>query len=242
MAGYDKTIAASAACAVPSPVMAWDYSKKYGTRMMAFLGSLDFSMANPPAGFPKNKPDFAIGFAGQLYATDAWGALLEALNYINWEISGRNVEILLIGNFDPEIKTREAIKLMGRRSLKDTINILSKADIAYCPYWFDGNFEQVARTSFPSKLTAYFAAGRPVFFHGPEYSSPARFIEEHSAGICCYSLRKEEIIEKLILLAGNSEVYEKAARNGRQAFDKYLTLDSLKKSFDEFLTAPFKNQ
>jgi UDP-N-acetylglucosamine:LPS N-acetylglucosamine transferase len=100
----------------------------------------------------------------------------------------------------------------------------------------------VARTRIPCKLAAYFAAGRPVLFHGPKYASPAKFIEENNAGICCYSLESEKILEKLTLLAGDKELYAKLAKNGKIAFQKYLTLDILKSALASFLGAPFTHE
>jgi glycosyltransferase involved in cell wall biosynthesis len=107
--------------------------------------------------------------------------------------------------------------------------------VLYCPYWFDSNFKDEAKLSFPSKLTTYLAAGRPVFFHGPEYSSPARFLRENEAGLCCYSLSTEEIIKTLTKLVSDKRQYMMLSQNGSVAFKEYLTLESMRRSFADFL-------
>jgi hypothetical protein len=200
-------------------------------------------MAREPALSPNESSQLSIGLAGQLYATDEWNALLAALSSTNWMISGRAVKVYLIGDLDYVTVPRGArIEKLGRMSLAETIKTLSRMDIAYCPYFFRKDREFVARTSFPCKLAAYFAAGRPVLFHGPKYASPAKFIEENNAGICCYSLESEKILEKLTLLAGDKELYAKLAKNGKIAFQKYLTLDILKSALASFLGAPFTHE
>ncbi len=243
LAEFDKAIKHSIACGTASRAMADDYSKRYGVKTIVFWGSLDKKMAREPALSPNGNSQLSIGLAGQLYATDEWNAFLAALSSANWRISGRDVKVYLIGDLDyVDVPCGARIEKLGRMSLDETIKTLSGMDIVYCPYFFGENREVVAKTSFPSKLTAYFAAGRPVLFHGPKYASPAKFIEENNAGICCYSLESGQILEKLALLADDNELYAKLTKNGTKAFLKYLTLDNLKSALTSFLGAPFTHE
>ena len=72
-------------------------------------------------------------------------------------------------------------------------------------------------------------------FHGPAYASPARFLEQHRAGVCCASLEPAEIIRQLEYLVSDSILCSELAFNGHVAFKKYFTLKSLRRSFSEFL-------
>jgi glycosyltransferase involved in cell wall biosynthesis len=240
LAEYDSAIKSSSACATASIVMSKEYKDKYSIKTFAFLGSLEKELARAPANSLVSESGLTIGLAGQLYALKEWDALVGALESSNWKIRGRKVKILLIGHLDHIPVPRGApVEKVGHKSLEETIEILSSVDVTYCPYWFAKEYEPVARTSFPCKLTAYLAAGRSVFFHGPTYASPAHFIEDNNAGICCYSLEASEILEKLSSLVENVSLYQRLATNGRRAFDKYLTLDVLEKEFVEFLSTPF---
>jgi hypothetical protein len=127
------------------------------------------------------------------------------------------------------------IEYLGWRSQKETIEIFENSDLLYCPYWFDPNFEMESKLSFPSKLSSYLASGRPVLFHGPDYSSPGRFLKENQAAALCFSLDANLLkvtIEKFIL---DDEYYEAICVNGRKAFDNFLSMDCMEKNFREFL-------
>jgi hypothetical protein len=77
--------------------------------------------------------------------------------------------------------------------------------------------------------------GRPVLFHGPTYASPGSFLQENDAGFCCYSLDSNEIVKCLEKVVEDQEYYVTVSANGKKAFEKYLTLHSMRKGFAEFL-------
>jgi hypothetical protein len=128
------------------------------------------------------------------------------------------------------------VEYLGWHSQEETIKLLSEVDVLYCPYWFDPAFYDESRLSFPSKLTTYLAAGRPVFFHGPEYASPAEFLKARNAAECCFSLDSAAIIASLTKLAVDETYYQQTAQNGHKAFMDCLTMPALKKNFLEFLS------
>lgn len=238
---FGAAMRSSTICAAASSEMADLYVDLYGVRTVAFLGSLDKGLAVNPADTFKNDSELRIGFAGQLYARNEWESFVRAFESVGWQIDGRRIKVSLIGDlYHVSTPPGAPIDFLGHRSVEDTIKVLSETDLAYCPYWFSKDFERVARTSFPCKLTAYFASGRPVFYHGPEYAAPARFIEKWKAGICCYSLAPEDILTKVTDLIRNPALYKTLAVNGRRAFDECLTVDILKKNFSIFLNSPWE--
>ena len=204
------------------------------------LPSLDPSAARPIRVHPgRGDKGFTIGMAGQIYAEREWDALVKALETNGWRIAGRDVTIRHIGRpVDVRVEWADRIEECGWQSQEETIRLLSETDLAYCPYWFDPAFEEAARLSFPSKLTTYFAAGVPVLFHGPEYASPARFIREHQAGLCCHSVDSDEIVKVLVDLIESPSINKTIAENGRRAFEEYLTTTALRRSFMRFLDIP----
>jgi len=233
---FDRTISSSVSCGTASWAMAEKYHKIYGTKTVPFIPSLGEDLLLKPASSLNNSKEFIIGLAGQIYAKDCWDGLMNSLNSVNWKINGKDVVIHLLGGYTNFIVTgRMNIVFLGWRSQKESIKIMSKCDALYLPYWFDKNFEEEARLSFPSKYTTYIASGRPVFFHGPKYASPGRFIEKNKAGICCYSNESRIIIATLKKLITNKKLYSDITKNGSEAFKKYFTLADLKKSFAEFL-------
>jgi glycosyltransferase involved in cell wall biosynthesis len=233
---FGSTIRRSRACATVSQNMAQKYAEDFNIKTIFFLPSLDPRIAQPPAQSLHASKDLIIGMGGQLYATEEWNALLTSLEAVNWKIGKRNVRIRLLGRWVSfNVKSPLRIEYLGWHNQEECIKLFSESDILYCPYWLNPVFEAEARLSFPSKLTTYLAAGRPVLFHGPEYASVAQFLKENDAGVCCHSNEPTQIIEALTVLATDSHLYSKLTRNGRAAFDKHLTLASLRKSFARFL-------
>lgn len=233
---YERALRSSRYCAAASWPMAEAYRERYGVRSVPMMSSLDPALAQPPATAPRASSELLIGMAGQIYARREWDALIAALDATEWRISGRQVKIRLLGTHT-EIRAsgKSCIEYLGWRPQAEAIRLLADTDLLYCPYWFDREFEEEARLSFPGKLTTYLAAGRPVLVHAPEYASPARFVTQHRAGRCCDTLEAKGILEAITGLLQDTSAYAAAARSGRQAFDRELTLPSMSARFHEFL-------
>ena len=237
---FGEAIRSSRACATASLPMANEYEREYGVKTVAILPSLDAGLALPPAQEVHPGRELIIGLAGQMYATEEWKALISALDTVGWQIGGRNVRIRVLGRwfrFGFDVNKPMCIEYLGWHTQENAVRLLSEADILYCPYWFSPAFEVEARLSFPSKLPTYLAAGRPVLFHGPEYASAAGFLKDNAAGFLCNSNSPSVIINALLALATDTNLYARLTKNGRTAFDKYFTLSSLRQSFATFLGA-----
>jgi glycosyltransferase involved in cell wall biosynthesis len=233
-----KAIRYSRMCATASWPMAEQYAHDYGTSVVAFLPSLPSRSAMPPSQEMNNGQELVIGLAGgRVYAIAEWRALTAALDAVDWQIGRRTVRIRVLAKHRPPLINNRSgcIEYLGWQTQESAVKLLSEADILYCPYWFDPVFEEEARLSFPSKLTTYLAAGRPVFFHGPEYAAPAIFLKDNEAGFLCHSNETSHIIDALTALATDTSLYSRLTQNGRTAFEKYLTLSSLRQSFATFL-------
>jgi len=217
--------------------MAEHYRHIYSANTIPVVPGLDSELAREPIVATQNRDTFTITLSGQLYASHEWNALLSALRSVKWQIHGKKVKLQYLGaqlslfaNDQPA-----DIEFLGWRSQAETIDILSQSDLLYCPYWFDPAFEEEARFSFPSKLATYLASGRPVFFHGPEYSSPGRFLADNNAAVLCHSLEPGIIIEKLSQVINNPQFYAEVTRCGRLAFDQYLTSEAMRDHFYAYL-------
>jgi glycosyltransferase involved in cell wall biosynthesis len=236
MSEFESVLRNSSRCAAASWAMAEQYNSEFGIRAIPVIPSLSSDLVNTPQNEMNDNDELLIGMAGQIYASEEWNSLITALDSVNWEINDRKVKIRLMGrNAALNANGKMNVEFLGWNPQEETIRLMSECDVLYCPYWFDPVFEKEARLSFPSKLTTYLAAGRPVLFHGPEYASPSRFLRENEAGMCCHSLEKENVIQSLKSLTSNQQLYYKLAGNGVKAFLKYLTLSSMRKSFAEFL-------
>jgi len=218
--------------AAASWAMAEQYSKDYNCKAIPVVPGLPEGWAYEPSTELRDTTTLTIGFAGQLYAGDNWNCLTHALDSIGWTLDGRKVEVVVLGRFfGTSTNTERNIRFRGWRPQQELLKILSECDILYCPYWFCSRYETEARLSFPSKLTTYLAAGRPVLFHGPTYSSPSRFLAEHDAAVQCNSLLLVDVIEALRTLVQDKSAYMRSANNGTKAFHCYLTEKHMQSQF-----------
>lgn len=233
---FSQAVSQSISCATASIGMSEEYSKRFNVKNNPVIAGLPSEFALPPANQPHQSSDFIIGMAGQIYAKDGWNSLISALNKVGWVINGRNVRIKLLGEFVNFVtQSPLCIEYYGWRNQNETIRILEECDILYLPYWFSSEFEEECKNSFPSKLVTYFATGRPVICHAPEYSSPAQYILRNNAGYVCNSIESEEIIKVLSLGLEDNFRYQAYAQNGSSCFKRDFTLDAMKKSFRVFI-------
>ncbi len=224
---FEKALRASARCGVMCEAMKDEYEKKYGVESVILRHGIHPDKWRPSAKEATGKKQFVIGFAGSLYAVSEWEALLSALSKLDWQIDGRDIIVRLMGPGTDFRGTRSKmhIEYLGfLSSVDEVIEMMSQVDIAYLPYWFDESYHSFVRLSFPTKLATYLAAGRPVFFHGPEDSSPAKFFRRFPVGLCCHSLEESDIIECLRRFAIDREFYTMATAAGRAALEQELNL------------------
>lgn len=236
---FDEAIFNSRCCAVASYEMEKNFVEKYNTKAIPIIASINEDYIKPIEKYEiKGKNELVIGMAGQIYAKREWFALLQTLDRLGWRIGKQNIKVRFWGRKDAlTTENRSNIEYMGYRSQPEVIEMLSECDILYCPYFSEKEYEIIAKTSFPSKLTTYLAAGKPIFFHGPSYASPAIFLEEHDAGIVCTSLNIDEIEQALTHMVENQDRCNQVINNGHNILVKEFTMASLKEKFLQFIRA-----
>ena len=124
---------------------------------------------------------------------------------------------------------------LGWHSTTDALAILSQCDVCYVPYWFDDAFRPGVELSFPNKVSLYLAAGRPIFFHGPQESTPTRFLARWPVGVASHSLDGSEILAALNTAATDAAFHEAAADAIPRALRTELGMHVFRRRFAEFL-------
>ncbi len=214
-----------------------DKYRELGANTTTIAASIDRELVQKPAKSPHlEREDFIIAIAGQIYATSEWETLILALNTLNWKIAGKKAKIRILSRYAAMwANTSTNIEYLGWRSQSETIALLADSDILFCPYWFSPDFAVEARLSYPSKLTSYFAAGRPVLFLGPSYSSPAKLIEKHKIGFGCYSLNIVDVVDAINKIALDQDLYSTMTMNANKFVLAQLTTDVMEEGFKDFL-------
>ncbi len=215
--------------------MADAYKQHYGIDTVAIMPSLNANLAKSPADGLTNAHELTVAIAGQLYAKDAWSAFLAALDSVNWRVGSRRVQLRVLGRNEIAQSPGRRIECLGWQDQASMIDILSTSDVLYCPYWFDPVYRKEAMQCFPSKLTTYAAAGRPILVHSPFYASPASFVETTHAGVCCNSLESDQIIRALSSIVESPATYRGFAASARAVFDEHLSSSRQHATFHRFL-------
>jgi glycosyltransferase involved in cell wall biosynthesis len=233
---FDRAVRASRACAVASWAMAEDYRQRYGVRSVPVIASHDAALAQRPPPRLHHEDRVVIGMAGQFYASEEWSQLITALDCADWRIAGKQVFLRTMGGMPPPSKIPpERLNYSGWMPQPDMVRALSECDILYCPYPFSEAMNEVSKLSFPSKLVAYFAAGRPALFNGPLDSSPAHYLAEREAGLCVGTPFASSVYNGLYSLVTQPDLFARLAQNGQHAFEADFTLETMRANFYEFL-------
>jgi glycosyltransferase involved in cell wall biosynthesis len=223
---FDRAVRRSRVCGAASWPMAEEYARRYGTRCVAIPPGIDDFPRRPRHG----GDEIVIGMAGQFYAIESWRAFLKAIRDAGGRIAGRPVRLRVLSREKPE---GEGVEHLGwKGSQREVVELLSEADVLFCPHLFAPEMEGIARYSFPSKLITYFAAGRPVVFHGPTYASGARYIQAHNAGVVDSTPEGAGLIEAVEHALADEE---RLADRARAAFLRDFTLEASRRRFFDFL-------
>jgi hypothetical protein len=236
LALFDRTIRRSVACATASWKMAESYAMRYGVTTVPVVASLDRALARSASPAPRCADTLVIGMAGQFYAVDAWASLVEALNRASWTVGGRAVSLRVFGKDCPVDGIPPGrLDFRGWQSQQAVIGALAETcDLLYCPYPFDADMADVSRLSFPSKLGTYFAAARPILFHGPADSSPASYLRAKQAGWICATRNPDAVAASLVRLGGDAALYRRLAIGAHAAFADF-TLETMRAATLRFL-------
>jgi len=232
---FDDAISSSVAVATASTYMAENYRERFDVDALPIISSHPKSLARTPDIAKSAEGSILIGMAGQFYAASEWLQLIRAMDAANWRVAGRDVRIVVLGPQKPPQASSDRVAFLGWKSQQDAAEILSHCDLLYCPYPFDPKMREVSTYSFPSKLVLYLAAGRPIVFHGPDYSSPCHYIRQKECGAVADRLVATAVFNEIERLVTDVELYKKAAKNAQAAFAEDFTLESMAKSFHHFI-------
>jgi glycosyltransferase involved in cell wall biosynthesis len=219
---------------VISHAMQRDYAERFGVQSEVIRHGIDIDR---PLVRDKTREEVRIVFAGSLYSKLEWNAFVAALASIGWRVSGRPVRLYFMGEFPITGAHRPAeVTLLGHLSFHHALETMADMDIGYLPYWFAKDYELLARTSFPGKMSAYAAAGLAVFHHAPAYTEATTFLERHRFGVACAALDPEGIrrsLEQLVTFMNTQECAE--ARN--EAFQMELSSKAMADRLRRFLAS-----
>ena len=229
---FSAVIRAAHRLGLASDGMEEEYKKQYGIDSVVLIQGISHNFRHVPSNGLSDPERLIIGFAGSMYASQEWRALLSALTSVNWIIQGRHVTIRILGReITATSSTGVFIEYLGWRSFLETIDLIATTDIAYVPYWLDEAYKIGTRLCFPNKISSYMASGRPIFVHAPKDSSPVRFANRFGVGLCCHTYGEREVIDTLSRFVTDTTLYQQMAKATQNALDEELDLDIFLRRF-----------
>jgi hypothetical protein len=219
---------------VVSENMLKDYKLKYGVDCVIVRHAL----ANPcdTTISINDTQKIYIGFAGTLYDQSQLTSLICALRELNWMYKDKEIILRIIGNtyifkclFSPC-----NIQLYGRRNVEETKLILEESHFNFLPIPLKKEWKTFAKYSFPTKLSTYLAAGRPVLVQAPKDSAASDFCSENNIGCICSSVDINHV-KKCILEMLNENDNLNYQENVGKACVKHFTKEKMNADFCQFL-------
>ena len=239
MKSFDKLMKGAKRAVTVSKSMSSIYTEKYS------IDSLPIVFCPPKEALRKVKDSqgdenlIKVVFAGSLYAYKEWSSFLDAVEFNN-KNNKRKIEVLCIGNVSRWTKKRNWVKYEALKPIEEAATAVNVADVAYLPYWMSKKHSHTVKTAFPGKMSFYVASGTPVFFHGPQESTPTDFLKEYGVGISCSSRNKVEILERISILF-SSEFQNRYKNEQERTMNEVFHSDRIVELFDKTIALALDN-
>lgn len=236
MRRFVEALKLSTCCAVASKPMSDDFTASYDISTVVIPHVVENNESISPLAKMRDSDFFRIGLAGQLYATDAWNCLIRMLEKSKWTICGRKIVVRLLGRkFSLSSSQASHFEYMGWHQQQEAVQLLSECDLLYCPYPFDITLKEVSRLSFPSKVSAYLAAMRPILLHGPDYAAPIKFFRENGGALLCTTLNEDSLLTEIEKLFLQQDLYGKLCVEAQNLLTTTFCRKSVQESVHNFL-------
>ena len=234
---FRKAIQASTRVSVISERMAAEYARLGASRTVVLRHGIS-STSQRDVVSSEADAELRIGFCGSLYAESEWRAFLGGLEELNWQVDGKPIRLIVAGGRVPFLSARCPcnVEFLGWRNMDEVIDVMASCHFCYLPYWFNSAYRDSVRLCFPTKLTTYLTAGRPVFYHGPADAAVVDFFERFDIAKCCHTLDHTTVARVVADFARASNRSSFMLCEVRRAVDEELNLHTFHARFRELLT------
>lgn len=193
--------------------------RSYYRNLLGIDSIVAHPIESPLAGFASGftrSAELCVGHIGNLYSVAEAYCFCTALAEVAKKRS-QPARMVMIGNPGKSRRLESVagitFEFTGNLSETASVERLSRCDFVYSMYPFDSGAEVFRTTSFPTKLTTYTAAQRPIFAHAPEGSTLAEYVGAWNLGKLCSILEPAAIadaIRQILALAIPPAQFEKA--------------------------------
>jgi colanic acid biosynthesis glycosyl transferase WcaI len=188
-----------------------------------------------------SKRDFICLHAGNMGRKQGLDNLLEAADRLRAD----PVRVVLAGGGN------------DRQRLAERVGELKLGNVTFLDVQGSGSYESILQAAdvlivnqrasvgdmaLPSKLTSYFAAGRPVVAAVSPQSETAREVHSSEGGLVVAAEDPEELVKAIVRLRADPELAGRLGASGRRYAATYLDREAVMSQFDYFLSALMANE
>ncbi|QDV83003.1 hypothetical protein TBK1r_19360 [Stieleria magnilauensis] len=171
------------------------------------------------------KQAFVLGFAGSVTAPDELEVLQRSLDHLKWKIDDRPIVLRLYGKrFTLSASDTRNVQYRGFLPTQaDVVTELAECDVCFLPQPFAPSGRLVAEYSFPTKVSSYLSAGRPLLVLAPPHASlstyqsqskdqgdPRYKLENESPfGFCCETSDPVDLADLIRRMVRDHDFYQR---------------------------------
>ncbi|HET6422249.1 MAG TPA: hypothetical protein VFG20_01120 [Planctomycetaceae bacterium] len=193
---FGDVLRGSERVAVICETMQREYHRRYGVESTIIRHGVVPIADSEDGQESSSRDEYHIGFAGSNTAPDCLRSLVEGLDAVGWQIDGRDVILRILGaRYLLDSRKAQRIEYFGWRPVEETRTRLSECDLLYLPQTFADDNRTFAELSFPTKLSTYLAARRPILLHAPDYASLTEFWRQFPLGPAVDSLNASDVMK-----------------------------------------------
>ena len=218
---FEELLSRASTIDVISAPMKEYYQSRYGlTREPAIIWTGgDGGPTRPPP--PMAHKVRRIGYAGNLWATDAMGVLVDAIERLNDVRDHRDKIVVVIhgARRPPAFAGSSAVEYRGSVTPEELTRELQTCDLLYVPMSFLPRYELLSRTSLPGKLVHYMQAQVPILAHGPDYAANVRFVRERRVGFASTTQDPHQLADAITSIEADVQLRISMSRTCRHLFE-----------------------
>ncbi len=226
-----------------SGCMASEYESRYGVAgqiMYPFRARQALVYTEPPPHVAAERKPFRVVYAGSIYAESYWltfarlARALESLGAELWIYAKPAA-----GSALPDGLTRGHVKLLDNLQPARFTDALRDADALFLNLPFERRLADISRTSFPSKLADYTAAGVPIVVAGPPEACAVVWARQRPMAAVAVERDDEAAYQTAFAqLVGNAELRLCLARGALRANTELFSYGAAQALFRAGLAAP----
>lgn len=231
----DNVVSHAEGLAVGSLELAALYETRLGRRPNWLPPVLDTRLVLDPAHGP-DEHSLRVGVVGAAFATPEFFSLVEAIVALRARGEWRSVGLHVFVETEAVPCQREGSAIRIRRcdTLETLIGDLAELDLLYCCDPFMITDPDLGDHS-SDWLPIYFAAGRPILFHGRANTATGRFLRSVAGSFFCFREGAEALQNALLRSLRQRELYAETAQNARALLERHFSMEAYCSSAREFI-------